>query len=282
MSDPTPPPIPGAPPPAPAPPSASAPAKKGLSPWAWIAIGCGSLVVLGGIAFVALGVFVFRAGQEAVEEATGGRGLGEVLEDFRDNPARTGAELVIRANPDLEFISTDEAAGTITFRNTRTDEVATLNFEDIAEGRISMTTDDGEVSIDATQGADGAPSVTFSGPDGETRLGGAASLDEVPDWVPVYPGATDTQSAFQTTSGDTLAGAVTGTTTDTAQTVVEYYKSTLEDAGYVISTESLTRSGDGALGSVVAELEAEGRSITVAAMEQPDETQVMVNYTTRP
>ncbi len=257
-------------------------AKKGLSPLAWIGLGIGAFVAVGFAGCLALGVFMYRTGQEAVREATGSEGLSDFVEGLQDDPARTAAEAMIRLNPDLDLISTDDTAGTITFRDNRTDEEATLNFADIAEGRFSMTTAEGDVSIDASESAAGAASVTFRGPDGEMRFGGSPNLADVPDWLPVYPGGTDAQSAFQTTSGDTLSGAVASKTTDPARTVVAYYKGVLEDAGYVISAESLTQAGTGAIGAVSGEHDAEGRSITVAAMEQPGETQVMVTYTERP
>ena len=257
-------------------------AKKGLSPLAWIAIGVGTFLVVGFAGCMALGVFVFRTGQEAVREATGSESLGDFVDGLRDDPARTAAEALIRLNPELDLISTDEAAGSITFRNNRTNEEATLNFEDIAEGRFSMTTAEGELSIDADENADGAASVTLSGRDSETRFGGSASLADVPGWVPGYARGSDTQSAFQTTSGETRSGAISSTTTDPARTVVDYYKGVLEDAGYAISAESLTQAGTGAIGAVSGELDAEGRSITVAAVEQSGETQVMVTYTERP
>ena len=209
-------------------------AKKGLSPLAWIAIGVGTFLVVGFAGCMALGVFVFRTGQEAVREATGSESLGDFVDGLRDDPARTAAEALIRLNPELDLISTDEAAGSITFRNNRTNEEATLNFEDIAEGRFSMTTAEGELSIDADENADGAASVTLSDRDSETRFGGSASLADVPGWVPVYARGSDTQSAFQTTSGETRSGAISSTTTDPARTVVDYYKGVLEDAGYAI------------------------------------------------
>ena len=104
--------------------------KKGLSPLAWIAIGIGTFVAVGFAGCLALGVFVFRTGQEAVREATGSESLSDFVEGLRGDPARTAAEAIIRINPELDLISTDDDAGTITFRNTRTDEEATLNFAD--------------------------------------------------------------------------------------------------------------------------------------------------------
>ena len=267
--------------PVPPPRPESSDAKKGLSLLAWIAIGVGTFLVVGFAGCMALGIFVFRTGQEAVREATGSESLGDFVDGLRDDPARTAAEALIRLDPELDLISTDEAAGSITFRNNRTNEEATLHFEDIAEGRFRMTTAEGELSIDAAENADAA-SVTFSGPDSETRLGGSVSLADVPGWVPVYPRGSDTRSAFQTTSGETRSGAISITTTDPARTVVDYYKGVLEDAGYAISAESLTQAGTGAIGAVSGELDAEGRSIMVAAVEQPGETQVMVTYTERP
>ena len=277
MPDSTPPPIPGAPTPG--------PAKKGLSPLAWIAIGCGGIILVGAIAVIGLGIFAFRAGQEVVEEATGGRGIGGLVEDFQDNPARVGAETMIRVNPELDLIETDAAAGTITFRNNRTGEEATLNFADIEEGRFSMTTDEGQLSIDASD--ENAGAVTFSGPEGEVRFGVGAGLDDVPDWVPVYPGASEHQGSYQATAGDGVTGAVTSTTTDSAQAVVGYYTQLFEDAGYSILAESLTRTPDGAFGAVSAELAAEGRTINVGVIEQMPaggqvaETQIVVNYNTQ-
>ena len=91
------------PPQVPEPPKAG----KGLSPLAWIAIVVGGLVVLGFVGFLALGVFVFRRGQEVVREATeSSESFNELVEELRD----TGAEAMIRMNADpdlIEELSTD-------------------------------------------------------------------------------------------------------------------------------------------------------------------------------
>ncbi len=262
----------GAPPPVPG----SAPAKTGMSPWAWVAIGCGGIVVVGFLVFMALGLFVFNKAKEVVEETTGGESVSDFLEGMQENPAKTAAETMVRMNPDLELVSTDDDAGTITFTNTKTGEEATLNFEDIAEGRFSMSTDEGEYRIDATDGGEGG--VTFTGPDGqETRIGASADLSAVPDWAPRYPGMTDAQSSLHSTTADGVMGAFTGKSDDDAQKVIDHYKQLFEDKGYEIGGESMTRTGDSAFGGINGDL-GDGRSVNVVVMESGGSTQVTINY----
>ena len=211
-----------------------------------------------------------------VEEATGSGSVAEFLENMQDNPAKTAAETMTRMNPELDLVASDDVAGTISFRNTRTGEEATLSFEDIAEGRLSMTTSEGEVSIDASDQAAGG--VTFSGPEGEIRFGATADLSGVPDWVPVYPGATDTQSMMHSETADGVMGALTGTTSDDLQAVVDHFKQVFEDQGYDIGSESVTTTGDRSFGAITGELAGEGRSINVVIVEDAGESQVTINY----
>lgn len=267
MSNGAPPPVPGTPP--------AAPAKSGTSPWVWILGGCGAIVVVGLVGFLLAGMFVFKKGKEMVTEATGSGSLSEFVEDMQDNPAKTTAETMIRLNPELELVSTDDEAGTITFTNTRTGEEATLNFEDIAEGRFSMTTDEGEYSIDAADGGEGG--VTFKGPEGETRFGASADLGDVPDWVPVYPGATETQSTMHSTTADGVMGAFTAKSSDDAEKVSDHFKQLFEDQGWKIGTESMTKTGDGAFGAINGEA-GDGRSVNVVIIESAGESQVTINY----
>ena len=244
----------------------------------------GGIVAVGFIGLLVLGVFLFRQGREVVREVTGAESFSEFVEDLKDDPARAAAETMIRMNPELDLIRTDESAGTVTVRNNKTGEEATLNFADIAEGRFSMTTSEGEYSIDAADAvaeaaAGGEGGVTFKGPEGETRFGATASLGDVPDWVPVYPGGSDTQSAYQTTTGGGLSGAVSSKTADSVQMVVDHYKKVFEDTGYAIGAQSMTQAGDGAVGSISGELAEEERSLNVAVIKQGDETQIILNYT---
>ncbi len=101
-----------------------APARKGLHPLAWIAIGCGGLIVVGVVVAMVLGIFAAKK-------------LGEV----GDNPAKA-AEWFIKMNPDLELVEHDESAGTMTVRQESTGETVTANSEDLKEGRSSSASAD--------------------------------------------------------------------------------------------------------------------------------------------
>ena len=263
----------GAPPPDPR----SAPAKKSLSPLAWVAIGCGGIVVVGFVVLL-LGVFIFQKGKAMVEDATGSGSVAEFLQDMQDNPAKATAETMIRMNPELDPVATDDEAGTITFRNNRTGEEATLNFEDIAEGRFSMTTSEGDYSIDASSEAEGG--VTFRGPEGETRFGASADLSDVPDWVPAYPGATETQSTMHSTTADGFMGAFASKTSDDAQTVVDHFRQLFEDRGGPTNVPTQC-SADAPITppSTLAQISLNGELVYAARQESPAQTeQVNVHF----
>ena len=114
-----------------------APAKKGLPVWAWIGIGCGALMIL---------VLVVATGRIVAADK-----VKDVAADLEQNPARTIARGIIMANPELEEVSADDEAGTITIRNTKTGEIITVNYDDIAEGKLSFSTDKGEITVDASE-----------------------------------------------------------------------------------------------------------------------------------
>ena len=262
------------------------PAKKGLPTLAWVAIGCGGLMLIGLIAMVVLGVSIFNWGRGALEDATGERSLSDIVESLEDSPARMMAETVIRMNPELELLSTDDDAGTITFHSNETGEEATLNFEDIARGRFTMTTSEGEVSVDASAavaaaagavGSTAGGGVTFSGPDGETRLGGRISLDELPDWVPVYPGSEDVQVPYMTSTAAGHSGMMTGTTDDTPQQVADHYRDAFTDNSFTVANESSTQSGTTEL-TLISATGDDGTVNVTATREGSEDTKFAVMF----
>ncbi len=88
--------------------------KKGLGPLAWIGIGCGALVVIVAVALVVVGLIAAKK-------------IKDVAGDFKDNPEMAAARLIVKMNPELEEVSADEQAATITVRHTKTGEVVTLH-----------------------------------------------------------------------------------------------------------------------------------------------------------
>lgn len=221
---------------------------KGLHPLAWVAIGCGALILIGVVAITAGGLFVAKK-------------VGDVAKDFEDNPVRVAAETVVRLNPDLDLVESDPEAGTMTVRNNKTGEESTLNFEDIAEGRFSYTDSEGEeVSIDASGAAQGE-AVTITSEEGEVRFGGGSDED-LPDWLLLYPGASTPQSAYHASSGTEHNGLASSETDDEVEEVVEYYEETFEDEGYTVQTVRMNAGGT-------------TQAIVTAERQDPKRTQVV-------
>ena len=108
------------------------------------------------------------------------------IKEFADNPEKTGAEMIVSMNPELEKVSQDDAKGEMTIR-TKDGKEVTLSYKDLAEGKISVTDEDG----------------------GTTRIG-SADLSQVPAWVPKASDLSDGVSIFQSDSGDKAEGQFSG------------------------------------------------------------------------
>jgi len=233
--------------------------RKGLPVLAWVAIGCGGMVVLAGIAFMVLGWFAVGK-------------MKDVASDFEDNPTKAAAELVVRMNPDLEVVGSDDDDGTITVREKSSGKVVTLNYEDIEEGRISFESEEGRVEITGqAQGGEGAMTITTD--EGETRIGGGG---EVPDWIPAHPATTTRQSLLHSTGPSGETGQAAFTVDADAGDVAAFYKTELEDAGYTVSVTTYS-SDDGSV-SVVNGQQA-GGSIIASVTEKEGRAEVAVQYT---
>ncbi len=246
----------------PAPPAAQPPAKKKVSPWVWVLGGCLVLVFL---VLLLMGGCTWFLADKAKDMAA----------DFEANPAKAAAELVVRINPDLELVSTDEGAGTMTVLQKSTGEEITLNFEDIAEGRFSFETDEGESTISFDPEGEGG--LTVEGPDGTTTFGSGAD-DDLPGWVSVYPGASEPEGAYSSTAGDQRTGAVSFRTTDPVARVLEFYERTLKAEGLDVTKNIFTAQGSEG-GMLNGSSQSPARSVTVMVSEEDGETVISVNYT---
>jgi hypothetical protein len=240
-----------------------APQKKGLHPLAWVGIGCGVMIVVVVAALVVGGYFVAQKAKSFAQ-------------DLEDNPGLTAARFIVKASPELEEVSVDEAAGTMTIRNTKTGELITVNFEDIEAGRFSWSTGDEEVTVDVSDAESGTVKVESSDGEGFKLTTGAAVSGDLPAWVPVYPGTEPTGRGSMQTS-ETASGNYSSTSDATVAEVSEFFRAQLKTAGFEVSFT--TFSGDGNEGAMVnGSHEAEGKTVVVVVNRSDDSTGINVTY----
>ncbi|HLE19500.1 MAG TPA: hypothetical protein VJB88_00125 [Vicinamibacteria bacterium] len=237
------------------------PGKKGLSPWAWIAIGCAGVLVLVGIATFLGGLFIFNKARDVVQE-------------MEEDPVLATAKLIDATNPDIELVETDQENRTVTFRNSETGEEFTFGYQDIEEGKFSFSSDEGSVTydVDAQEGQEGRLTVTTD--EGTAMLGGGVSLERFPDWLPVYPG-TSPQGTFFTESPEADMGAYVVQTADDLETVFDYYATELEKAGLAVVQRTTTPSGI----VLIANSPESVRTVSVTGSLEAGEVKAMVNFT---
>jgi len=245
---------------------AQAPERKGLHPLAWVGIGCGVILVIVVVAMMIGGFFLART-------------VKDVAGDFENNPGLAAAKLIVKASPELEEVETDEDAGTMTIRNTKTGELITVNFEDIKEGRFSWTADGDEVTVDLSEAEDGTIKIESSDGEGFALTTGAAVTEEIPEWVPVYPGS-EPETRGTMTTNDSINGNFSLSTDDTVAEVLEFYRNKLKEVGFQVTVNTYS-GGDNEGAMINSVLEAENRNVIVVIGRDGGSTTVNVTYSSR-
>lgn len=245
------------PPPPPVPP---APGQNKMSTMAKVAIGCGIVAVLGAIvigALVATGV--------------------SFLKKKAENPALAAAELMVRANPELEVVDTDSKEGTLTIKNTKTGEVVTMNAKDIEDGKVTFTTKEGTTTIDGSQSGEGG-SIKVTNEKGEqaTFTAGQGAPKNVPSWVPSYSGGT-VEGSYDATTAEGRSAMFTVTTEDAIDQVVELYESQLKAGGLTVQKNSYEANGQKTV-ILAGTSEDDKRSATITVSMNEGKTQALVNF----
>jgi hypothetical protein len=236
------------------------PAKKGMSPLAWVGIGCGVILVFGVIAMAAMGFLIKRK-----------------VDQFKDNPTMATAELVVRANPDLELVSSDPKTNTMTIKNKKTGEVVTFSAEDIKNGKITMKTDKGTTTFDGSK--DGTATVRTTDEKGQEQVStfGATGAQNLPSWVPQYPGGTVT-GGFDNTNPEGRTATFAVTTKDPVEKVVDWYESQLKAAGLKVEKNVMATNGATVGGSVTAKSDDEKRTVNLIITASGGQTQAAVTF----
>jgi hypothetical protein len=199
----------------------------------------------------------------------------DVAGDLEENPAKTTAELVVKLNPELEMVDSDDGDGTITVRNSRTGEESTFDYSQISEGKFSFATDEGEVKVDAQGGQEGL--VTVTSEDGETVLGSGDSNSELPDWVPHLESASSSTSAFTSRSEEEANGLWLFETEMSVSETKDLYEAQLKEANYEVKVQ--THPGnEGSVAVVTGNSEDPRRVITATIQREGDLTKLALQY----
>jgi hypothetical protein len=240
--------------------------RKGLHPLAWVGIGCGVVLVIVIAVMMVGGFFLART-------------VKNVAEDFEDNPGLAAARFIVKASPELEEVEVDEDAGTMTVRNTKTGELITVNFDDIKNGRFSWTADGQEVKVDVSDAGDGTVKIESSDGDGFALTTGAAVSEDIPEWVPVYPGSEPANRGTMTTK-DSVNGNFSLKTDDPVSAVIDFYRDQLKAAGFQATVN--TYSGDDNEGAMINSVrEAENQNVIIVIGRDQGSTTVNVTYTAK-
>jgi len=248
------------------PPNVAPMKKPGLSTTAWIAIGCGGLVV---VVLIAVSVLFWF----------GARQLQKAARDFEANPAKKAAEMIVRLNPELDLVRSDDQS--ITVRLKQTGEVATFDFESIREGKLRFKSAEGETTL-SVQGGEQGGTLTVESPEGKAVLGAGSGAQRLPPWVPLPARRGDLQANFTIDSGAGVGGAVTFATELSPEEVQEFYRAQLQNAGFELQLLNIGQTGKGQASTLIGTQPSEQRSITVTIGRQEGQTQVFVQYSGKP
>ena len=207
--------------------------------WKYLGLGC-ALVVVAGCVVGALGV------------GWGVGKVGSVISQVKANPEKFTAEMMVKADPTLELITSNEAAGEITFRNTQSGEIVTLSYAEAAQGSSLLS---GVGSQADTTALTAAASTA------------AAAL---PDWFPLMDGLTLSPAVIRSSTAAHDSIRLSGTTTATTEEVVTFFNDELDARGFTVSRQS--QRADGSTMELVEASEASmGRHVTIT-VSRPEAT----------
>jgi hypothetical protein len=176
--------------------------------------------------------------------------------------------MVTAMNKDYETVSSNDRTGTIVVREKSTGKVMTMKFDPVSK-KMVITTDDGKQSsltIDGSGASGGGVSVQSA--DGSTVKYGNAAGNNVPSWVPVYPGSSPT-GTVSATNADGSQNTFTFKSPDSASKVIAYYTDQLKAAGFTITMTTTTEQG----GLVQATDEGKKHTINVMVGTSGDGTE---------
>jgi hypothetical protein len=252
------------PPQPPPPPPVAVPVKKKTNPLVWILVGCLGLFVIGGIIFAAATFFIAKKAKD-------------VLTDVAENPVKAAAEMMVKLNPDLELVSSDDEAETMTIRDKKTGTVSTFNWSDISEGKLTFETDGQSYTVDGSGAADGRISVQDES--GQETMSFGAGAGEVPDWFPPYHNAVEVNVLVNANQNGQQSTIWTFQTPDAVADVLTFYETHLKGTGWEVTTSS-SDVGGVSNGSIEAKQGNGAKTLNLVLTKSGVEaSQAMATYT---
>jgi hypothetical protein len=217
--------------------------------WVYGLAGCGGFLVIVVVIVVAGGAYLWTK--------------------VPKNEGEMVAKIIELANPEVEVLKMDTGAGIVTVRNKKTGETLSWSLEDAKQGKFSVTKDGKTESLTFSQ--DGQIKL-------ETEKGIAtwgANLQDVPDWVPAYPGA-KSEGGLTSSEMEKRTGTVTYSTSDQLSDVIAFYEQELQNLGLEPDQDQSYQSGNMAAFTAVSA--DESRKVTVTASRFESKTSIQVAY----
>lgn len=196
---------------------------------------------------------------------------------MKKNPGLATAKMAVSMNPDVEVVSSDDNAGTISVRDKKTGKVTTMKFDSQKKAMV-ITDENGKTTSMTTSGEGANATMEMKSSEGTMKIG--ANADKAPAWVPQYPGSSP-QNTFSANTGGEQTGSYAFTTTDPAEKLISYYGDSLKSAGFTVS--NLTTNSNGKTGGMVSgEDKANKRNVVISLATESDGTHANVTYTIKP
>jgi hypothetical protein len=145
---------------------------------------------------------------------------------FVSNPGVAMSKLLTAANPNIEVLQVDNAARQLRIRDRRDGKEVTLSFDDVKDGRISLSAKDENGKV------------------GHVELGGGAG--KLPAWVPVYPGArVESHISGVGADGEQTeeGGIYKFSSADSPSQVMSFYQDKARDLGMKVELTTATAEG---------------------------------------
>jgi len=246
----------------PPPPPSAVPVKKKTSPWVWVLVGCLGLFVICGVIFGVATFFIAKKAKGFVEE-------------MAENPVKKSVEMMVRMNPDLELVSTDDEAETMTIKDKKTGEVSTFNWSDIQNGKMTFESDGKSVTIDGSEAGQGRMTVQDENGESTFSMGGGA--EGVPSWFPAYHDASEVAVLVNANQNGQQSTIWTFKSGDEPPALLAFYQQNLVGDGWEVTVNNNTGATNGSLEGKKTD---GAKTINMVVTKNSGEpSQAMVTYT---